>query len=63
MATSESKKQSTRKWDKENMTTVGCRLTKDKAALFRSSCTKLGTCPNKVFIKAIEATIKSASEK
>lgn len=63
MPVSDAKKLSSRKWDKKNMTTVGCRITREKADLFKLSCLKLGTCPNAVFIKAVEATIKSASEK
>lgn len=63
MPLSESKKAANTKWDKENMTTVGCRITKAKAMEFKVACITLDTKPNQVFLKAIDQTIGEAKEK
>lgn len=62
MSISESRKNANRKWDKENMTQVACRLTKKKAALFKEACQKIGTVPNRVLLNAIDETIKKAED-
>ena len=62
MSISESRKNANRKWDKENMTQVACRLTKKKAALFKEACQKMGTVPNRVLLNAIDETIKKAED-
>lgn len=49
-----------KKWDRENMTVVGCRITKEKAREFKEACAALGLVPNQVIKKAIEETIKKA---
>ena len=49
-----------KKWDRENMTVVGCRITKAKAQEFKEACAALGMVPNQVIKKAIEETIKKA---
>lgn len=54
---------SQKNWDRENMTTVGCRITKAKAAEFKVACVMLGTKPNQVFLEAVNKTISSAKEK
>lgn len=63
MPVSSSKKTANARWDKENMTTVGCRITKAKAAEFKVACVMLGTKPNQVFLEAVNKTISSAKEK
>lgn len=49
-----------KKWDRENMTVVGCRITKAKAQEFKEACAALGLVPNQVIKQAIEETIKKA---
>lgn len=49
-----------KRWDRENMTVVGCRITKEKAREFKEACAALGLVPNQVIKKAIEETIKKA---
>ena len=49
-----------KKWDRENMTVVGCRITKAKAQEFKEACAALGLVPNQVIRQAIEETIKKA---
>lgn len=51
---SEKKKKSNLKWDKENMTTLGCRVRVTKADEFRAVCKLSGTTPNAVFRKAMD---------
>ena len=62
MTKSESQKRANQKWDKEHLTVVGCRITKEKAELFRQSCRKLDTVPNKVLMQTVDETIKKAQE-
>lgn len=59
---SEAQKAAIIKWDKENMTTVGCRITRAKAAAFKEACKALGTKPNQVFKQAIDQTIDAAKK-
>ena len=54
---------SQKNWDRGNMTTLNCRVTKTRAAEFKEACTKLGTNVNAVFLKAISKTIDQAKEK
>ena len=56
----EARKKANVKWDKENMTVVGCRITKTKAQEFKDACAALGVVPNQVIKQAIEETIKKA---
>ena len=51
---SEKKKASNAKWDKENMTTLACRVKKDYAAKFRAACAAQGTTPNAVLKQAAD---------
>lgn len=54
---------SQKNWDRGNMTTLNCRVTKTRAAEFKEACAKLGTNVNAVFLKAISKTIDQAKEK
>ena len=56
---SEKKKQSNARWDKENMTTLGCRVRKDLADRFRAACRLKGTTPNAVFRAALDDFVRS----
>lgn len=51
---SEKKKKSNAKWDKDNMTTLGCRMRVTKADEFRAACKLSGTTPNAVFRQAMD---------
>ena len=51
---SEKKKKSNLKWDKENMTTLGCKMRKEDAAAFKVACNIMGTTPNAVFRRAVD---------
>ena len=51
---SEKKKASNAKWDKENMTTLACRVKKEYAAKFRAACAAQGTTPNAVLKQAAD---------
>lgn len=62
MSISQSQKDARDKWDKQNMTTIGCRLTKERAAKFKEACRVLNTIPNQVLLKAIADTIEKAEE-
>lgn len=59
----EARRRATNKWAKENMTVVGCKVTKEKAQLFRESCAALGTVPNQILLQAVNNTIAEAGIK
>ena len=59
---SEAKKSAIARWDKEHMTTVGCRVTKEKAAEFKAACETLGVRPNTVIRQAVDQTIAEAKK-
>lgn len=50
----EAKKRSNAKWDKENMTMLGCKVRKTKADEFKAACKLSGTTPNAVFRRAMD---------
>ena len=50
----EAKKRSNAKWDRENMTMLGCKVRKTKADEFKAACKLSGTTPNAVFRKAMD---------
>ena len=58
----EARKRANKKWDKENMTIIGCRVTKAKAQEFKAARAALGEVPNQILKKTIEDTIKKAGE-
>lgn len=58
MAVSEKKKISNARWDKENMTTLACRVRKDFAEQFKAACTDAGTTSNAVLKQAAEDFLK-----
>ena len=62
MSVSEARKQANRKWDKENMTTISCRVTRERLQKFKEACEQLGTVPNQVIQKAIADTIDQADK-
>lgn len=60
MSVNDARKRANAKWDKENMTTLGCRVTKTKAMQFKQACQQLGIVPNAVLLQAVEQTIERA---
>lgn len=56
---SEKKKASNAKWDKENMTSLACRVKKDYAENFKAACAKAGTTPNAVLKQAVEEFLQA----
>lgn len=48
MAPRESQKKASLKWDKENMTTLGCKVKKEQAAAFKAFCADQGKTSNTV---------------
>ena len=57
------RKRANAKWDKANMTTLTCRVTKDKAQQFQDACGKLGTNKNAEFLKTINRVIEEAESR
>lgn len=51
---SDARKKANMKWDKENMTILGCRVKKGYAAKFRAACAAQGTTPNAVLKQAAD---------
>ena len=50
------------KWDRANMKVIGCKVTKEKAELFKRACDFLGTTMNAVLSQAIDEAIKRAKD-
>lgn len=46
MTISEAKKKSNARWDKENMTTLGCKVKRDQAERFKQYAASKGTTSN-----------------
>ncbi len=46
MAISDSQKRATAKWDKANMTTLGCKVKKEYALKFKKYAAKINKTPN-----------------
>lgn len=56
----DAQKRASRKWAKENMTVLGCKVTKTKASQFKEACQKLGVVPNQILLRAVDNVIKEA---
>ncbi len=54
----ESRRRANNRWDRENMTVVGCKITKEKAARFKAACEAAGTNVNAVFLKVVNEWLK-----
>lgn len=52
------RKEAAKKWDKENMTVLSCRVTKEKAMLFRKCCDQRETNVNAVLLAYVNKYIK-----
>lgn len=58
MPVSEAQKKSRDKWDKENMTTLGCKVKKEDAAAFREFAKGQGKTTNTVLKEYVQECIK-----
>ena len=54
MPLTDARRRANAKWDAANMTTLGCRMRKDKAEQFKAACKAAGTTPNAVFTAAMD---------
>ena len=54
MPISRSKRASNNKWDKENMTVLGCKVKKEDAERYRAAAEAAGTTINAVLKQALE---------
>ena len=54
MTISEKKKASNYKWDRENMTTLGCRLRRDYAERIKAAAAAAGTTPSSIMRRALD---------
>lgn len=54
MTVSESRRKANAKWDKANMTTIGCRVRRDVAERFKQECLNRGTTINEVFCNVVK---------
>lgn len=52
-----------KRWDKDNMATVTCRITKKKFEEFKAACEALGTTRNAVILNAINRIIEESKGK
>lgn len=57
---SNAKREANVRWDKENMTILGCRVTRTKAEKFKAACRAMDTTPNAVLLKAVDEVIERA---
>ena len=60
---SDNKRKSNLKWDRANMTTLGCRVRVTKADEFRAACKVMGTTPNEVFRRAMDKVLEDYHNK
>ena len=59
---SEKKKLSNRKWDKENMRSISCRLRTEDAKRFKKYCSDNGTTPAQFLKQYILKTLDNYSD-
>lgn len=57
----EARKRANAKWDKENMTILGCKVKKEYAAKFRAACAAQGTTPNAILKQAADDFMREHS--
>ena len=62
MAVSEMKKASTAKWDKENMTVLGCKVSKKKAEQFRQYAKEHGNSVHKQLLEYVDQCVGAEEE-
>ena len=54
MALTDAKRKANNKYIKENMTTLGCKIRRDKADVFKQVCEDHGDTMNAIFTRAID---------
>lgn len=57
--TPKAKRAANDKWDKENMTTLGCKVKRTEATAFKEYCTKQGKTSNNVLKEFVMGCIES----
>ncbi len=62
MTISEKKKASNYKWDRENMTTLGCRLRRDYAERIKAAAAAAGTTPSTIMRQALDAFMEGRQD-
>ena len=62
MTVSNSKREANDKWDKENMLTLGCRVRKDEAEIFKKYCKRQNTKPNTILKDYVNSCIEKEIE-
>lgn len=58
MPLSEARKAANAKWDRENMTTLACKVKKEEAAAFKKHCVQQGKTSNTVLKEFVLETIE-----
>ena len=58
MAIAESQKRAAAKWDKKNMTTLGCKVKREQAAAFKEYCSERGKTSNTILKEFVETCIE-----
>ncbi len=58
MAVSQAQKKANAKWDKENMTTLGCKVKKSEAIQFKEYAKRQGTTANSLLKNYVLSSIK-----
>lgn len=61
MALPDSRKKANAKWDKENMTTLGCKVKKTEAAAFKEYCAEQGKTSNTALKEFVMDCIKDTN--
>lgn len=62
MAVSQAQKKANAKWDKENMTTLGCKVKKSEAAQFKEYAKQQGTTANSLLKNYVLSSIKKKED-
>jgi hypothetical protein len=60
--TPKSKRVANDKWDKENMTTLGCKVKREDAEVFKSYCTEQGKTSNTVLKEYVLQCVEEISD-
>lgn len=63
MAVSEAHKKGNRKWDKENMTTLGYKVKKEEAAAFKEYAAERGKTSNTVLKEFVQECINKSDKR
>lgn len=63
MSISDAQKKANRKWDKENMTTLGCKVYRSDAELFKEYATEQGKTSNTLLKEYVINCIKDKKKR